>query len=182
MNASLTKENILLAYKKFNLNDHFQQIIFPRLKVIYFIKKELKDFPELQWSFQYDHINIHNNHIKLSYIPCKGSDYEFSYEIPLMQNFELRLFLGKSSVHFIELYNHMINDNLIEKNQFPIRAEYRTLPHFLLNGEVKRYQMSILQQIIKQDDFQSIIDTLILDVIREAILQFNPILKKILLT
>lgn len=180
MKGPLTQKNIEEAYRTFADNEHFRQIAFPRLKAIYYIKKELKDIPDLEWKFKYDHVNLPTNHISLHFTPCKGTDFSFFYKIPLVQKFEFQLYLGTSSIHFIEINNYLIEKNLLSKDQFPIKAEYRTIPHLLLNGNIKRYQIDVLSKIEEQDTFAPIIDNNILQVMQKSIKLMNPILKNII--
>lgn len=180
MKVLLTKENIGKVHDTFSNHPHFSEIIHPRLKILNNIKKELKDYPDLEWSFNYDHVNMHNNHVQLQYLPCRGTDFTFFFQIPLIQGFEFRLFLGTSSVHFIDLYNYLINNNLIAKNDYPIKAEYRTIPHFILNGNTKRYQMKTLNQVASPDHGDKVIDEHILSVIESELNKFIPILKHLL--
>ena len=82
----------------------------------------------------------------INYLPSVNTELALYYEIPLVQKFELRSFLGNSSVHFIDIYNFLIDSAYIKEKQFVIHAEYRKIPHFILNSKLKRYQLSILNQ------------------------------------
>ncbi|MFA8436414.1 MAG: hypothetical protein ACEPOZ_18030 [Marinifilaceae bacterium] len=180
MKGSLTKENLEKAEIVFHDYEHFTHIISPRLKALYRIKKELKNYQELKWRFNYNHANQNNNVVEIEFTPCQGTDFNFFFQIPLRQSFEFRLFLGTSSIHFIELYNHLINNKIISKDEFPIKAEYRTIPHFILNKDVKRYQLNILKDISRSNDIPDCIDDSILKVIKEGLDRFIPIFHKFL--
>ena len=96
-------------------------------------------------------------------------------------NFELRVYLSNSTVHFLDLYNFLIDKNIIKKDQFALKAEYHTIPHFILNTETKRYDMSILNQYSLSDEIDDqIIDKKVKADIENGFDQFNLIFEEII--
>ena len=181
MKAELNQENIDKAEEMFASNVNFTLTVLPRLKLLHAIKKELKAFNDLRWFFEFNFVNINQNRVFIDYIPSNGTGLALYYEIPLVQKFELRSFLGNSSVHFIDVYNFLIENVYIKEKQFTIRAEYRKIPHFILNLRVKRYKLPILNQY--SDSIPSInvpIDELILEELSDNFELFNPIFKLII--
>ncbi|MCZ4693905.1 hypothetical protein DWB61_03655 [Ancylomarina euxinus] len=181
MKAELNTENIAQAEASFASNINFTLTVLPRIKLIYAIKKELKAYHDLKWSFEFDHVNINQNRIIVEYLPLVKRELALFYEIPLVQKFELRSFLGHSSVHFIDIYNFLLDNDCIKENQFTIHAEYRKIPHFILNLNVKRYQLPVLNHYssIKQDLINPI-DDLVLEELKRNFDLFNPIFKFII--
>ncbi|MGZ2368608.1 hypothetical protein ACXR6G_02330 [Ancylomarina sp. YFZ004] len=181
MKAELNQQNISQAEESFAYNTNFTITVLPRLKLLYGLKKELKTYSDLKWSFEFNHVNINLNRIIIEYLPSANTELALFYEIPLVQKFELRSFLGNSSVHFIDIYNFLIDNEYVKENQFTIRAEYRIIPHFILNLNVKRYQLPVLNHYssIKQDSINPI-DDIVLEELKRNFDLFNPIFKFII--
>jgi len=180
MKAELNKLNIEKAQVNFSENPNFNYTVLPRLRVLHVIKKELKHFHELKWQFEFDHVNINQNRIIIEYLPAVGTDLSLFYEIPLIQKFELRSFLGNSSVHFIDIYNFLLEKDYIKEKQFTIHAEYRKIPHFILNSKTNRYHRPVLNNYSKpEDSLTEHIDEAILEEIKGNFDIFNPIFKLI---
>ncbi len=75
----------------------------------------------------------------------------------------------------------MIENSFIKEKQFTIHAEYRKVPHFILNLKVKRYQMLILKQYSDTvSNLNAPIDELILEELSNNFDLFNPIFKLII--
>lgn len=178
MRSQLNKTNIEEVTKKFTTNDHFKHIALPRLLAIYAIKKTLRNVTDIKWFFEYNFTNTNNNRVILEFQHNKQDDLTLFYEIPLTQKFELRVYLGISSAHFLDIYNFLINKNIITENQFTLKAQYHTIPHFILNTKFK-YNIGILQQITINSDLSENIDTTIQEDIKNGLEQFNPIFKYI---
>ncbi|RZT96674.1 hypothetical protein EV201_1317 [Ancylomarina subtilis] len=180
MKAELNLQNISKAEELFASNTNFTCTVLPRLRLLHEIKKELKDYHDLAWSFEFDHVNVNQNRIIINYLPSTHSELDLFYEIPLMQKFEFRSFLGNSSVHFIDIYNFLLENKYIREKEFVIHAEYRKIPHFILNLEVKRYHQAILNHY--SETMQVVngqIDIPILEEIKRNLELFNPIFKLI---
>ncbi len=176
MKFTLNKNNIKTATNKFSTNEHFKHIALPRLMVIYAIKKTLCNIPELKWFFEYDFTNINTNRVVLEYQHPMSADLKLFYEIPLTQKFELRAFLGISSAHFLDIYNFLLNKKIIKENQFILKAEYHTIPHFILN-KTQQYNIDILRSIELSSDLEKYIDNHIQQDIKAGIELFQPIFK-----
>ncbi|WP_421920176.1 hypothetical protein [Marinifilum sp.] len=177
----LEKGNIEKASQIFEYNQNFIYSVKARLKVLYAIKKEFKHIPELDWHFEYDHVNVNKNRLIIEYRQAKSHDFSFFYEVPLSTNFELGVYFAKSSVHFIDIYNFLLSNNTINKDQFQLKAEYHSLPHLIVNKKTKRYNTGILNKINSHND----LDTLPVDQDIKAEFElgfhfFNPIFNQIL--
>lgn len=177
MKLELNSINIEKAKKEFLHDEVFQEIILPRLKIILNIKKELKNITSLFWDFEYNAFNTENNKINIKF-NTNNPDFDFNYQIPLRQSFELRLFLSNSSIHFIKIYNFITDQNFISKEKYPLRAQYRVLPHLILSTEIKRYDIATLNRINKEED---IIDTKLLTCIKLSFDQTIKVLEKTIL-
>lgn len=176
MKAELNFENINKAVELFESNLNFTCTVLPRLRLLCAIKKELKFYHDLRWSFEFDYVNINQNRVIVEYLPSVSSELNLFYEIPLVQKFELRGYLGNSSVHFIDIYNFLLEKEYVKEKQFVIHAEYRKIPHFILNLKVKRYQKPVLHHYLKsKDDLNSLIDDVILEEIKRNFDLFNSI-------
>ncbi|GAB7086836.1 hypothetical protein [Marinifilum fragile] len=181
MLLDLEKVNIEKAINLFAQNQNFTYTAYPRLKTLYAIKKEFKHIPELDWKFEFDHVNVNQNRVIIEYRQNKSEDFSFYYEIPLLVNFELRVFLAKSSIHFLDLYNFLLSNDIIKENQFKLKAEYHTIPHFIINQKVKRYNTGILNKIQNNTDFDGLpVDDNIKNEIDLGFQFFNPIFNQIL--
>lgn len=181
MLLNLEKVNIEKAFELFAHNQNFTYTAYPRLKTLYAIKKEFKQIPELDWKFEFDHVNINKNRVIIEYRQDISEDFSFYYEIPLSIHFELRVFLAKSSIHFLDLYNFLLSNGLINENQFRLKAEYHTIPHFVINQKTKRYNTGVLNKIQHNSDFDGIpLDDNIKNEIDLGIQFFNPIFNQIL--
>jgi len=180
MKAELDKQNIEKAIVEFSNNANFNYTVLPRLKVLHAIKKELKSFHELKWLFEFDYVNINQNRVLVEYLPSQGTDLALFYEIPLSQKFELRAFLGNSSVHFIDIYNFLLEKEHIKEKQFTIHAEYRKIPHFVLNLKTNRYHKPVLTNYSKSEDtLTAEIDEAIREELKGCFDTFNPIFKTV---
>ncbi len=181
MKTELTQENISKAEELFQSNENFTCTVLPRLKLLYAIKKELKTLNDLRWFFEFNHVNVNQNRVIIEYVPSFGTEFNLFYEIPLSQKFELQAFLGNSSVHFIDIYNYLLETNHIKENQFVIHAEYRKIPHFILNLNVKRYQLRILNHYLKSETTSfNLIDEVLLEEMRRSFDDFNPKFKLVI--
>ncbi|MDQ2180051.1 hypothetical protein [Marinifilum sp. D714] len=181
MLLNLEKVNIKKAFELFAHNQNFTYTAYPRLITLYAIKKEFKHIPELEWNFEFDHVNVNKNRVIIEYRQNKSDNFSFYYEIPLSINFELRVFLAKSSIHFLDLYNFLMINGLIKENQFRLKAEYHTIPHFVINQKVKRYNTGILNKIKDNNDFDGLpVDDNIKNEIDLGFQFFNPIFNQIL--
>jgi hypothetical protein len=181
MKAELNQQNIDKAEKLFLSSPNFKLTVLPRIKLLYAIKKELKNCSDLRWFFEFDFVNVNQNRVIINYLPSLNTELSLFYEIPLIQKFELRSFLGNSSVHFIDVYNFLIENSYIKEKQFTMRAEYRKVPHFILNLKVRRYQLPILNQYSDSvKNANAPIDEVIFDEISRNFDLFNPIFKYIL--
>ncbi len=146
MKYILNRCNIDKAIETFSENEHFKHIALSRLLVVYAIKKQLKNITDIKWYFEYNFANVNDNRILLSYQPAEQTGLELFFEIPLNQKFELRAFLGISSAHFLDIYNFLIENEIIQENQFVLKAAYHTIPHFILNT-TKQYNVEVLRDI-----------------------------------
>ncbi len=179
MKLPLNIDNIKKATEQFSNNNHFRHIALPRLLSLCAIKKALRNIPDIKWLFEYNFTNINSNRVIIEYQPAKSSELNLFYEIPLSQKFEFRAFLGISSAHFLDIYNYLINNNIIKENQFTLRAEYHTIPHFVLN-QCQRYNVGLLSAISTNWDMENNIDFKIKEEIEKGIEQFQPIFKTII--
>ena len=181
MKLTFSKSNIEKAIKEFSGNQNFVYTALPRIKAIYAIKKEFKLLSNLEWFFEFDHVNVNNNRVLIHFKNNMSGDFAFYYEIPLIQNFELRVYLAKSSVHFLDIYNFMLDKKMIQENQFPLKAEYHTIPHFIINKETKRFNMGIISKYSDLSELDAnVIDEKIKAEIEKGFDFFNPIFRQIL--
>jgi hypothetical protein len=181
MKAELNQQNIDKAEELFLSNPNFKLTVLPRLKLLYAIKKELKSYNDLKWSFEFDHVNVNQNRVYIDYLPSANTELSLYYEIPLTQKFAIRSFLGSSSVHFLDVYNFLIENSYIKEKQFAIHAEYRKVPHFILNLKVKKYQVPVLNHYSDPELNLSLpIDELVLEEFITSFNLFNPIFKLII--
>jgi len=177
MKIEFNRKNIERLTEEFASEEKFMTIILPRLLILINIKRELKSFSNLHWEFEYNSFNTENNKITITY-PTSNPNFNFYYEIPLRLSFELRLFLANSSVHFIDIYNFLLKNNMITKENYTLEAQYRKLPHLTINKNIKRYNISILKSIVGEE---SSIDDKISECVKACIEKYNTTLKNILL-
>lgn len=177
----LEKESIIKSSELFEHNQNFKYTVLSRLKALYAIKKEFKHIPELDWHFEYDHVNVNQNRVLIEYQQNRSDDFSFYYEIPLSVHFELRVYFAKSSIHFIDIYNFLLSNDIIGENQFRLKAEYHTIPHFIINQKVKRYNTGILNKIQTKNDFDGLpVDDNIKNEFDHGFQIFNPIFNQVL--
>ena len=155
MKHPFNSANLEKAITEYQGNQNFTHIVLPRLKILLAIKKELKDISKLNWEFEFNHTNVNQNSVRIHFTNQICNDFNFYYEIPLSMNFEFRVFLSNSTVHFLDLYNFLIEKNIINKDQYTLKAQYHTIPHFIINKKTKRYDMSILN---KYSTYNEVID------------------------
>ncbi|WP_372753930.1 hypothetical protein [Labilibaculum sp.] len=181
MRSPFNQKNLNKFIQDYSGNENFAHIVLPRLKLLYAIKKELKNISEIEWYVEFSHADINLNRVVLQYIKSKNNDFNFYYEIPLNSKFELRVFLSNSSIHFIDLYNFLLEKKIIEKDQYKIKAAYHTIPHFILNTETRRYDMSILSKLAMiSEKNEDLIDEKVKKEILIATQIFNPIFDQII--
>ncbi len=181
MKHPFNKSNLEKAIEEYQGNPNFIHNALPRLKILLAIKKELKEISSLEWEFEYNHTNINHNSVKIHFKNQISNDFNFHYEIPLSRNFELRVYLSNSTIHFLDLYNFIIEKKIIKKDQFALKAEYHTLPHFIINSETRRYNMSIINQYSTSDELENqSIDEKIKTDIENGFDKFNLIFEEII--
>jgi hypothetical protein len=181
MILEFNQQNLDNISNEFIDNQNFVHITFPRLKSLLAIKKELKEMANLSWFVEFNHINTNKNRVFINYTHTKGDDLSFFYEIPLNQRFELRAYLANSSVHFIDLYNFLLEKKILTEDQYQLKAEYHTIPHFILNTEVKRYDTRILNCNNSVENYIDLkVDVSLKDEIESNIKKFNSIYEQIL--
>jgi len=181
MKFTFDKNNLEKVNQLFSSNQSFNFTALPRLKMFYALKKELKEISGLEWFFDFDHVNLANNRIIIEHSQNKSKDFNFYYEIPLTSKFELRVFLANSSVHFLDIYNFLLKEDIIHEKQFSLKAEYHTIPHFILNDNLKKYNAGVLKHYLNNEDFDGEqIDGSIKKEIERGIQIFNPIFNQIL--
>lgn len=181
MKTLFNQVNLEKFSQEYSGNENFTHIALPRLKILYAIKKELKSISKLDWYVEFNHSDINLNRVILRYRQSDNKDFNFYYEIPLSLKFELRIFLSNSSIHFIDLYNFLLEKKIIKKDQFAIKAAYHTIPHFLINSETKRYDMKIISKYSKLDQGdEKLIDEKVKKEIQTATQIFNPIFDQII--
>lgn len=181
MRYSFTRDNIDKAAEEFSSNQNFKLNLLPRLKLLYTVKKQFIHLSNLDWFFEYDHVNISGNRVIIEFKNDVSPDFSFYFEVPLSLNFELRVFLSKSSVHFIDIYNFLLDREAIWENQFPLKAEYHTIPHLIINKATKRYNLGIVNKHLNSEELnESFIDEKILEDFQSGFNLFNPIFDKIL--
>ncbi|RUT78260.1 hypothetical protein [Ancylomarina longa] len=181
MKFTFTQKDIEKSINEYSDNENFDITILPRIMALYAIKKELKEIQNLRWYYEYDHVNIHQNQVVMEYENNQSNNFTFHYQIPLKQNFELNVFLANSSIHFLDIYNFLIQKNIIQKDQFPLKAEYHTIPHFTISMLTKRYNLRILKKITEEKDLNhTFTDDAILNELKNGFNIFNPIFEQIL--
>jgi len=181
MKYPFTAENIKKLSQEYSGNQNFILNTLPRLKILHTIKKSLNTIPNLYWHVEYNHTDVSMNRITIHHQNKANKDFNFFYEIPLSLKFELRVFLSNSSIHFIDLYNFLLEKGIIRKNQFPIKATYHTIPHFILNSETKYYDMRIINKHSTHDDLNEyLIDEKVKNEIQSGFKIFNPIFDQII--
>lgn len=181
MKQPFTTANLEKAINAYQDYQNFTHTALPRLKILLAIKKELKDISGLEWEFEYNHSNIKQNSVKIHFKHQISTDFNFYYEIPLSMNFELRVFLSNSTIHFLDLYNFLIEKKIINKDQYRLKAEYHTIPHFIINSETRRYNMAILNKFAKAEEMSDQpIDEKVKNDIVNGFDRFNLIFEKII--
>lgn len=181
MKYPFTATNIEKLNQEHSMNQNFTQNVCPRLKILHAIKKNLNAIPNIDWYVEYNHIDVNMNRITIQYQNKACKDFNFFYEIPLSLKFELRVFLSNSSIHFIDLYNFLLENKIMKKDQFSIKAAYHTIPHFIINSSTKRYDMNIINKYsISNDQNENLIDEKVKNDIQSGFEIFNPIFDQII--
>lgn len=181
MKYAFTEINIEKAILEFSENSNFIYTALPRLKMLFAIKKDFLNLSNLVWFFEFDHVNVNNNNVSIHLQHSSSEEFSFYYEIPLSQGFEFRVYLAKSTIHFLDLYNFLIEKGTLKKDQFILKAAYRTIPYFVLNTETKKYNRGILNQYSGFDNLtKDIIDENIKNEIQKGIKMFTPIFEQLL--
>jgi hypothetical protein len=181
MKYPFTAVNLEKLSQEYSGNQNFILNTLPRLKILHAIKKDLNTIPNLDWHVEYNHTDVNMNRVTINYQNKACKDFNFFYEIPLSLKFELRVFLSNSSIHFIDLYNFMLEKGIVSKNQFSIKAAYHTIPHFVINSGIKRYDMSIINRHSNHDDLnENLIDEKVKNDIQSGFEIFNPIFDQII--
>lgn len=173
--------NIEKLNQEYSGNQNFIHNTLPRIKILHTIKRNLNIIPNLYWHVEYNHANVNMNRVTIHYQNKASKDFNFFYEIPLSLKFELRVFLANSSIHFIDLYNFLLENRIMTKNQFSIKAAYHTIPHFIINSETKRYNMSIINKHSAHNDLnENLLDEKVKNDIQSGFAIFNPIFDQLI--
>ena len=181
MKYIFTTANLEKLIQEYSENQNFTLNVLPRIKILLAIKKELNTIPQLDWQIEFNHTDVNLNRITIRYKNQVSTDFNFFYEIPLSLKFELRVFLSNSSIHFIDLYNFLLEKEIISKDQFLIKAAYHTIPHFVINSETKRYDMGIISKYSTHNDqAENFIDEKVKNDILSGIKIFNPIFDQLI--
>ncbi|MDM8162027.1 hypothetical protein QUH73_19575 [Labilibaculum sp. K2S] len=181
MKYTFTATNLAKLSEEYSENQNFVLNTLPRLKILHAIKKDLNTITDLEWNIEYSPVNINMNRITIHYQNQACKDFNFFYEIPISLNFELRVYLSNSSIHFIDLYNFLLEKEILTKDQFSIKAAYHTIPHFVINKKTKRYDISIINKYSNTNEFnKNLIDENVKNDIQSGFEIFNPVFDQII--
>ncbi|MBN2596885.1 hypothetical protein [Labilibaculum sp.] len=181
MKYTFTATNLGKLCEEYSENQNFVLNTLPRLKILHAIKKDLNTITNLEWNIEYSPANVNMNRVIIHYQNQACKDFNFFYEIPLSLNFELRVFLSNSSIHFIDLYNFLLEKKILIKDQFSIKAAFHTIPHFVINKKTKRYDISIINKHSNSYKFnENLIDENVKNDIQSGFEIFNPIFDQII--
>jgi len=139
---------------------HFSSIALPRLRLINKLNIFFVDHNQLVWEIVYSPINKATNCVRI-HLNDAQNRFAFYYEIPLMQRFDLHLYLGNNTFNFFEAHPLLIEKGVITKDEYTIKATNHTLPHFDLNIPKARYDRALLE------------DDVTLDMVRESQIYIN---------
>ncbi len=139
----LSHEAIASLAQEYHYSDHFVTIVEPRLRSLLYIKEVLPEADLLDWNILYAPVNKSRNCVQLSLIDPRKK-FHFFYEIPLLQKFELNLFLGDNTFNFFEAHPLLMEKAVIEASDFKVSATLNTLPHLKLSPETPAFDRVLL--------------------------------------
>nr|WP_321408925.1 hypothetical protein [uncultured Carboxylicivirga sp.] len=129
---------------------HFATIALPRLRLLNKLQVFFIDEARLIWEIVYSPINKATNCVRI-HLNDPNERFAFYFEIPLMQRFDLHLYLGNNTFNFFEAHPLLIEKKVIEKDEFEVKATNHTLPHLDLNVPKARFERPLLEEEITLD-------------------------------
>lgn len=150
----LTAEHIDLLYRECKVDPHFESIVLPRLLFLNKLKELFTNENQLEWKLLYSPVNKSSNCIRIS-LKDPNEKFAFYYEIPLMQRFDLFLFLGNNTFNFFEAYPLLLSKEVMQEGDYKIKATSRVLPHLDLNIPRANFERPLLNQNVSLDEINN---------------------------
>ncbi|MBK3517983.1 hypothetical protein [Carboxylicivirga marina] len=141
----LNTEGIELLKERFLLDEHFQNIALPRLRLISAVKEQLSGFENLQWKVNYAPVNRSENSVSIS-LSDPRKKFNFHYVIPLSLRLSVHLYLGDNTFNFFEAYPVLLKNNVIKEDDYKVNATMNTLPHLIVNKGSDKYELELLRK------------------------------------
>jgi len=141
----LSAESIDKLAEQYQDDVHFKHIAWPRLVFLLKIKALHSDMEHIEWSINYSPVNKANNSIRIQLQDPRGK-FTFYYNIPILQRFQLQLYLGNNTFNFFEAHPLLIKKGVMQDDEFEIKATINTLPHLILSKNITRYDLDLLKE------------------------------------
>lgn len=158
---------------------HFTHIVKPRLMFLLKIKELHSNFRNFKWFIRYSPVNKGNNALCIQLTDPRDK-FAFYFNIPLLQGFQLQLYLGNNTFNFFETHPLLIEKGVMRKDEYEVKATSNTLPHLILSNKSTRYQLDLIEDCNIEDI--KIKDSKINQCLENAFKQFNQALFNIINT
>ncbi len=175
----LNIENLFKLKEQFSWNDHFKLVVWPRLLYWLGLKEQFLDYSTINWKLHFSPENMHNNFISM-HVNDINEVFNFSFQVPLIQNLKFNLYLGNSSYHFFEIYPLLISKNVIRKDEFEIKATSTILPHLVLSSTNSKYNREILWNINETNYSLKVKNDPLINLLTDRFRKFIPAFEKII--
>jgi len=172
---TLSKSVIKQLHDEYAYDEHFLNIVYPRLRFLNAIKEEMSN--ELLWTVQYSMTNKMESSVNIS-LPDKRKKFHFYYAIPLTLRLSIHLYLGDNTFNFFEAHPLLLNHGILKEGEYKVEATLNTLPHLVLSKRSDKYDQSLLSKTeFKSDDLRN---SNVYDILKASFQKFNPALMQLI--
>lgn len=147
----LTTENIEKLKLEYEFDDHFSSIALPRIAFLNKLKDLFIEHEKLNWELHYSPVHKASNCVRVV-LNDPSDKFAFYFEIPLMQRFDLLLFLGNNTFNFFEAYPLLLSKGVFAEGDYKVKATSRILPHMDINTPRARYEYELLSEQTKVNE------------------------------
>ncbi len=172
----LNSENIENLGQLYIDDPHFNTIVKPRILFLNKLQDLFIEESNLSWQINYSPTHRSSNCVRIT-LKDAQKKFAFYYQIPLLQRFELHLYLGNNTFNFFEAYPFLIEKEVMKEDEYKVKATTQILPHMVLSLRSTNYQREFMDENLT---LNAILDSNIYKNISNAFNQFNEALFNII--
>lgn len=173
---ALNTHNIQLLNDLYSEDPHFSNIVKVRLAFLNRIKDLFIEDINLEWQIHFSATHRSSNCVRIV-LKDLQSKFAFYYQIPLLQRFELHLYLGNNTFNFFEAHPFLIKKNVMRADEYKVKATTQILPHLDLSSRKVNFQRAFMEESLP---LENLMESQIYRKLNQAFGQFNEALFNII--